>query len=378
MSLPHIPEVRASKFYDLLARSAGTKRIPLAGSIELTERCNLNCVHCYINAPASDEQRAKKEFSRDEFADLLDQMASEGCLWLLFTGGEPLLRPDFLDIYDEAVTKGFLVTLFTNGTLVSKRIADRLAEHPPVSIEITCYGRTPTTYDTITRHRGSYGSFVNGLELLLERGLAVKLKTMVMTLNRHELQGMKSYAQERGLSFRFDPILNLRLDGGKEPAKFRISPEEVVALDVADNERMAGWLEFCAKYESASRRRPFLYECDAGLRNFHIDAYGGLTACIMSRTPRYDLRSGTFAEGWNHFMPAVRAQTKSRHVSCRYCDLGNLCGQCPGTAMVDTGDQEEPVEYLCEIAHLRAEKFGFKTRKEIKGNAAGKGTAGSD
>jgi len=57
---------------------------------------------------------------------ILDEVADAGCLWLLITGGEPLLRPDFRDIYMYAKRKGFLITLFTNGTLLDADIADQL------------------------------------------------------------------------------------------------------------------------------------------------------------------------------------------------------------------------------------------------------------
>ena len=76
---------------------------------------------------------------------------------------------------------------------------------------------------------------------------------------------------------------------------------------------------------------------------------------IMSRNVSYDLRRGSFREGWHEFMPQVLAQKYSRNTPCQRCELMAVCGQCPGWAYVETGDQEEPVLYLCEIAHLRAE-----------------------
>jgi radical SAM protein with 4Fe4S-binding SPASM domain len=84
---------------------------------------------------------------------------------------------------------------------------------------------------------------------------------------------------------------------------------------------------------------------------------------MMARRPNYDLRSGTFAEGWHDFMPQVLAQTWTRETPCRDCELMTLCGQCPGWAQMETGDQEAPVAYLCEIGHLRAEAFGLDRSK---------------
>jgi radical SAM protein with 4Fe4S-binding SPASM domain len=364
MEAPHIPEIPRALFYDHLTKTAGGERFPFSGSIELTACCNLNCVHCYMTVPESAEAQSEAMLDRDEWADLLDQLASAGCVWLLLTGGEPLLHRDFPEIYAAAIRKGFLITLFTNATLLNRSVADCIAEQPPVSIEVTCYGSTAATYERITGVRGSHARFLQGLDLLLERDLAVKLKTMVMTLNRHELPDMKSFAEQRGLDFRFDPIVNLRLDGDIAPAEFRIPPSEVVSLDMSDSRRMAGWMKFCGERLGAIPDNDYLFECGAGLRDFHIDAYGRLSACMMARRPIYDLRRGSFREGWTEFLPAVRAQRRTRHERCRACELRDLCENCPGVAMIEVGDPELPVPYLCEVAHLRARRFGLDRIRE--------------
>ena len=84
----------------------------------------------------------------------------------------------------------------------------------------------------------------------------------------------------------------------------------------------------------------------------------------MSRSPAYDLRKGTFREGWYDFIPRVLAQKRVRETPCQHCDLISLCGQCPGWAQMESGDQEEPVAYLCQIAHRRAEAFGLNQSEQ--------------
>lgn len=67
--------------------------------IELTERCNNDCIHCYINQPADDEDIKKGELGTHELKKIIDEAAALGCLTVKFTGGEPLLREDFEEIY---------------------------------------------------------------------------------------------------------------------------------------------------------------------------------------------------------------------------------------------------------------------------------------
>lgn len=111
-------------------------RIPVNGTIEITNRCPLECAHCYNNLPMSDGAARRSELSTEEHKQLLDQLSELGCLWLLYSGGEIFARADFLEIYSYARSKGFLITLFTNATLITERVADFLAEHPPFAIEV--------------------------------------------------------------------------------------------------------------------------------------------------------------------------------------------------------------------------------------------------
>jgi radical SAM protein with 4Fe4S-binding SPASM domain len=366
MECPHIPEIRYSEFSKRLHDKVVYPRIPIDGSIEVTNRCNLSCVHCYINLHPGDRKARTSELSCQELCKLIDQIVDEGCLWVLFTGGEPLIRGDFLDIYAYAKKKGLLITLFTNGTLITPRIADYLKEWPPFVVEITIYGRSRETYERVTRKSGSYERCMRGIELLVERGVPIKLKSIIMTLNKHEVWDMKAYAEELGVDFRFDSVLNVRLDGDQSPAKYRLSPEDVVALDVADSKRMKGWRDLCSRFLKRPLHPENLYQCGAGENTFHVDHCGRMSVCIMSRFPDYNLRNGSFKEGWHVFMPRVRAQAWSKETPCKKCQLISLCGQCPGWAKLENGDQETSVAYLCRIAHLRAETFGLNNKRQEK------------
>ena len=358
MECPHIPELKYGELGRRLLKKIAGQRIPINGSLELTLRCNLKCAHCYV-AHGHNGISGQTELTYGEICGILDQIVDEGCLWLLLTGGEPLLRPDLLDIYIYAKRKGLLVTLFTNGTLITPRIADYLAEWRPFVVEITLYGRTQETYERITGIPGSHAHCMRGIDLLLERGVPLKLKTMLMTLNKHELWDIKAYAESLGVQFYFDPMLNGGRDGSRAPITFRLLPEEVVQFDLADANRLEEWQAFCDRYRGVRADDRYLYVCGAGLHSFHIDPYSKLSACLISHVPSYDLRQGSFHEGWREFLSQVRYQRPREDYHCNRCELLPLCGQCPGWAQLEHGDPEKPVEYLCQVAHLRAEAFGF-------------------
>ena len=352
-----IPQLGYGEFSERLHRKVGNQHIPIAGSLEVTMRCNLRCQHCYI-PPERRLSRKAPELSLVEIQRILDEVTDAGCLWLLLTGGEPLLRRDFLDIYRYARAKGLILSLFTNGTLVTERIADYLAEWRPFNIEITLYGATQETYERVTGIPGSYARCRRGIDLLLERKLPLKLKTIVMTLNHHELDQMKSFAASLGVQFRFDPIMNAALDGSTRPATLRISPERVVEIEKADAARNSQWPKTIKEYSGRKALNRDLFLCGAGKTSFHIDANGRLSICISSRNPSYDLKSGNFRKGWEGFLPKVTERQYSDRYLCACCSMRFICAQCPAQGELEQQDAESRVEYLCQLTKLRAEAFG--------------------
>lgn len=338
-----------------LARLAG-RRYPLSGSFELTERCNLGCVHCCINQPATSATARARELTTAQVCGVLDQIADAGCLHLLLTGGEPLLRPDFPAIWQYAVRKGFLLTFFTNGTLLNSRMADLLAEWLPYALEITLYGATQETYEQVTGVPGSYAACLRGIELALERRLPLSLKTMVLRANRHELDEMKALAGRLGVKFRYDSLLWPRRDGGKGPYAQQLTAEEILALDRDDPERMREWQELDSN-AAGWVRGDAVYACGAGRYNFHVDCTGQLRLCMSTSNLTYDLLHGSFQHGWENVLGPAIQEVRKQDTACLTCSAGALCQQCPGWSQTVHGDSETPVAFVCELGRWRARQF---------------------
>jgi radical SAM protein with 4Fe4S-binding SPASM domain len=351
-------------FSEAFSGRLADRRVPLSGTIEVTRRCPLTCLHCYNNLPMSDAEAHKRELSYDEMCRLLDQMSDAGTLWLLLTGGEIFARPDFLDIYTYAKRKGFLITLFTNGTLVTERIADYLAEWRPFAIEITLYGLTKETYERLTGVPGSFEKCMRGIRLLRDRGLPLALKTVAVSTNRHEIPGMQRFAEEEiGVPFKFDSMINPRVDCSQSPLDVRLTPEESVALDLCDPKRSDEWIRFADTVRQSLERTPApgtVYQCGGGISSFAIDPYGRLSICVLSEAHKYDTRAGSFLEGWDGFLRQQRSKTVTRPTKCVSCALKSSCGMCPANGELESGDAETPVDHLCHVAHLRAHALGLE------------------
>jgi radical SAM protein with 4Fe4S-binding SPASM domain len=350
-----IPGIAYSAFAARIGARVSLERLPLDGTLELTFRCNLQCAHCFVREPSADPAARRQELATAEVLRLTDEVAARGCLWMLLTGGEPLLRPDFPEIFRHAKQRGLLVTVFTNGTLVTDRIADLFAELPPLVVEISVYGSTAEVYERMTGVPGSFARCLAGIERLARRRLRFRLKTIPTTLNVHDLPGMRRLAEAYGVDFEWDPLVNCRIDGGTAPVNVRLAPEQIVDLERREPKRVAYYrTEFGRRLAAPA---PGLLGCGAYLHSFHVDPYGNLTPCSLIRWPSYSIREGSFADGWDRVFPALRERPRTRGVPCDRCSVRAACDICVGWSQVETGDPEAVVPFLCTLTHVRSAAF---------------------
>ena len=338
------------------------ERVPLQVSIEVTRRCPLECLHCYNNLPMSDMDARRRELSTEEHFKMLDELVEMGCFWLLYTGGEIFARKDFLEIYTYAKKKGFLITLFTNGTIMTEEIADYLAEWPPFAIEITLYGRTRETYEALTAIPGSYDRCLRGIKMLKDRKLPLKLKTVATSVNKHEVVAMRQFAEEElGVEFKMDAQVNPRIDCSQSPLAVRLTPEEVVALDMNAPKGVSEYRRL-AKHDAENPPNlsvgNTVYFCGGGMNSFAINAYGEVGICVISQQETFGIREAGVKAVWEQSLKQLRMRTRTRVTKCVTCRIQSLCGMCPANGELENGDRESPVSFLCNVAHLRAAVIG--------------------
>jgi radical SAM protein with 4Fe4S-binding SPASM domain len=333
--------------------------VPMTGGIALTHRCNLKCIHCYAGPGQGVSQ--KREPSTERWLSLIDEIVEAGCLFLLLTGGDPMVRPDFARIYRHAKESGMLVTVFTNGTLIDQAILDLFDELPPHVVEISIYGATAATHDEITTVGGSFARMIDAVEKLLDRGIRLRLKSILMKPNRDEFDKIRSLVEDRyGLEFRMDAAIMPRLDGDMMPLELRVDPQVAVDLEMASPDQFEKW----TKVQQQSRTlipRQKLYTCGAGVIGFHIDADARLLPCLLTTDVSYDLSEHSFAEGWKHLVETMQGQLAKRELECHACPDSVMCGWCPSYALLENGDANSKPEYLCELGRWRREKLEAKS-----------------
>jgi radical SAM protein with 4Fe4S-binding SPASM domain len=175
---------------------------------------------------------------------------------------------------------------------------------------------------------------------------------------------MQRMAQEDfGVDFKFDPLVNPRTDCSQSPIAVRLTPEDAVALDFHDARRRRDYKELVERdlAQPANSFSPdHVYSCGGGVTSCAIDPYGQISICVLSHQQSYDWRSGSFGAGWDEFLGRERGKKKTRQTKCDSCRIHSLCGMCAANGELENGDAESPVEFLCEVAHLRAMALGVE------------------
>ncbi len=339
--------------------------------IELTERCNNDCLHCSINRPAGDEDARSREMDTGFIKDLLDQAAALGCLTVRFTGGEPLLRSDFEDLYLRARNRGMRVMIFTNATLVTPRLAGLLSRVPPLEkMEVSVYGMSERTSLAVTRNPGAFEAARRGLRLLADHRLPFVLKSVVLPSNRNEREELgawaagltgvaaaPAFAVALDLRSRPDPVRSGLIRG------LRLPPREAAGyMTGMDRDGGEERRRFVAEHGGARGGR--LFTCLEGGGGGAVDAYGRFQYCLTLRHPDtvYDLKRGSLREAVREMPPRLRrlrARDPEYLRRCGRCFLKTLCLQCPAKSWAEHGTLDTPVGYFCEIAHAQAEALGL-------------------
>ncbi len=173
---------------------------------------------------------------------------------------------------------------------------------------------------------------------------------------------MKQFAEEElGVEFKFDGQINPRIDCSQSPLAVRLTPEEVVALDMHAPKGVSEYLRL-AKRDLANppnlAQSDHVYFCGGGMNSFAVNAYGEMGICVISQQETFRVQEAGLKRVWEESLLQLRTRKRTRVTKCIECRIQSLCGMCPANGEMEDGDKESPVEFLCHVAHLRAATIG--------------------
>ncbi len=158
----------------------------------VTKACNLRCIHCYAKADPSPDP---DELTTEEGFRLLEDLAQFGCPVVLFSGGEPLVRPDILDLIKKAVSLGMRAVLSTNGVLIDENLAKELKKLGLSYVGISLDGGREV-HDRFRGVKGAFDKVISAIEACKKEGLKVGLRFTINKLNAQEIPKIFDLVEE--------------------------------------------------------------------------------------------------------------------------------------------------------------------------------------
>lgn len=337
-----------------LIKKASLNHISLTTTLELTPLCNMNCDMCYVRLSKAEMSERGQKLDVEEWITIAKQMAEHGTLFVLLTGGEPLLFPDFRKLYLELKKLGMIISINTNGTLINEEWASFFGNHKPRRINITLYGSSDMTYAKLCHYPEGFQKTIQGIRLLKENGVDVKLNASMTKANKEDFDDIYHIGEELEIPVSTDTYM---LPGRKERMKHfrnqsRLEPEDAAFMQwkVLQNDMSPDTLRQYVQYvlEQIEKNRqdyPKGICCQASFSSCAVDWQGMLRPCVTLEDPGIDLRKHSFKEAWEEL--SSQARLLYTNEKCSTCSLRPICQTCAGSARIETGYYDGIPEYLC-------------------------------
>lgn len=339
--------------------------LPVAANFELTPRCNFNCKMCYVHLSKEEADRRGRELTADEWLGIAEAARSKGLLFILLTGGEPLIRPDFKYIYENLKKMGTLVSINTNASLIDDEYFEFFKKNPPMRFNISLYGTSEETYERLCGNR-AYSRVISNVKRLKEAGMPVKFNVLFGPNNVDDMEGIRRVSEEVGIpikptTYLYPPMRVDETSCGENSARF--PAKEAARYEfICDRERFdrETFVKRCAAICRGVKTRSEDDDCDgvttregitcrAGKSSFWMTWDGRMMPCGMMTEPvTYPMRDG-FDAAWSSLLE----KTKQIYLppECRNCSVRHACHICAAAAYAESGRFDGHPEYICEMIH---------------------------
>ena len=165
--------------------------------VELTNKCNQRCVHCYATA----SPKASKGLETDKIQNFLQNVFILGCESIQFTGGEPLLRKDLLHFIDFSIkNKVKEIEIFSNLSTDNRNLLKRIAQYD-IIVSTTILAADAKTHDRLTNSQGSFKRMISNIKFLQDAGVSVNASIILMSETENQYEDIISFCKKMNLHF---------------------------------------------------------------------------------------------------------------------------------------------------------------------------------
>ncbi|MBR6225991.1 MAG: radical SAM protein [Bacilli bacterium] len=343
-----IQELQA-KYYEKI-------RHPFVAGLELTPKCNLSCVHCYMS-----DYPNEVTLSAEQWKHIIDKLHDSGVLILYMTGGEILTRRDFAEIYTHAKKRGFIIELLTNITCLTDEIVEVFKKYPPATVSISVYGMCEETYSAVTRRPGMFAKFKNNVQKLVDADIDIELKFIGLRKNRQDFLEAEKWANEIGAKFKFNFEIFPTLEGSDSVLNEALTNEEILEIDKNYPKAARVYALNCNKPNPFidSKRVP-VFTCNVASSLCYIDSLGYVSPCNKMRLKEHNILNEDLGDIWKRCIEEYANMLAPEDYVCGKCPAIHICAPCPVVNKLSTGKYVTPCPKSCELSKMRKAEFTKK------------------
>lgn len=342
-----LPKDELEKFQSLKRQNPCLQNIV----VEITQKCNERCLHCYIP-----HENKNSVMSDKDFYNIVD-MCSEIKTIVNFrlTGGECMSHPSFKHYIKYVKERGFALILLTNLTLLDDDIIKILKTGTLSQVQVSLFALDPNVHDRITTIPGSLNRTLKNIERLKSAGIPVAIATQAMEINKNSIDELYKYAKNNGFDLRCDWTIIAKEDRNNNNLSHRICDLTTYKnLCKLRLKYMEGYKDDVSKELSRTPKSEITHLCNAGTNGLYID-----TNLFVHPCPGWDLTVGNLKQEslshiWNYSenLQKVRDVVLKDFPKCVRCDIRNLCSICMAQADLENTAHDfkfEMPEYVCSM-----------------------------
>lgn len=319
--------------------------------VELTNRCNLSCLHCTNNSG----QPYPDELTTEEILSLIDTLSIMGITRIVLTGGEPLLHPDLYEIINHARKAPMRVDIFTNSTLITEDHIKKFKQYGVARIATSIDSLNESIHDTFRGQKGALKRTLRGITLLQKAGFPVRVSISIAQANKDHIVDLIKYLGEHNLTdYQVAPVRF----SGRGITDVVISPEEYyhVLLDeltYLKAERPSNIPDLPQKGEG---------RCGIAKEAIYIKADGTVLPChgCVKDMGVGNVRDMNLVELWNEneTFEMYRKMNPDNDSTCKTCEYLSFCNGCIAGAFIYEGNIRCYDPYTCAQCRAYCDVFG--------------------
>ena len=338
--------------------------------IELTNKCNERCVHCYI--PHENKYIDIEDFL---FYNILRQSEEIGLLTLILTGGEPMMHPHFIEYLRKTQEYDFEIKLLSNLTLLNNEIIKEMKTCRLSGVQVSLYSMKPEVHDSITMAKGSFYKTQNAILKLLENDIPLQISCVLMKQNKNDFVDVLNWANKHKINTTTDYLMMARYDHSTSNLDNRLSLNEVenIINTIIENDKDYQNQILNSDFNALSQRNDSEDTvCAVCTSTIGVAANGSVFPCVgWQNYILGNLKTESLQQIWQN-SPKVNFLRKIRKKDfpeCSKCENRMFCAMC----MVRNANENKegnPFKvnvHFCNVAALNKKLvFDWKNRIPIE------------